>query len=149
MIFSISKFDAASKAAEMQSRERIALIEQETERMRLAAAQARDARSAREQSQVVDSLAQGLGRLSNGDLTVRLDQPFAQHRDREVPRDIIISEPIADAEWLAEALADFCRDQTTHDVGRAAGRQADQRAEQRRAADSGGTWSTSSDLNDC
>ncbi|KSB87858.1 chemotaxis protein [Caulobacter vibrioides] len=42
-----------------------------------AAAQARDARSAREQSQVVSSLAHGLGRLSNGDLTVRLDQPFA------------------------------------------------------------------------
>ncbi len=42
-----------------------------------AAAQARDARAAREQGVVVDSLAQGLERLSNGDLTVRLDQPFA------------------------------------------------------------------------
>ncbi len=41
------------------------------------AAQDRDARQAAAQSLVVSSLAHGLGRLSEGDLTVRLNAPFA------------------------------------------------------------------------
>ena len=31
---------------------------------------------------------------------------LADHRDRDVPRDIIIAEPVADAAWLAEALSE-------------------------------------------
>jgi methyl-accepting chemotaxis protein len=41
------------------------------------ASQDRDARQAAAQSLVVSSLAEGLGRLSDGDLTVRLNTPFA------------------------------------------------------------------------
>ncbi len=33
---------------------------------------------------------------------------LAEHRDREVPRDIILSEPIGDAAWLAETLSQRC-----------------------------------------
>ncbi|WP_455918814.1 methyl-accepting chemotaxis protein McpU [Ensifer canadensis] len=44
--------------------------------------QARDARDAAEVQQAVDGLASGLGRLADGDLAYRIDNPFADRLDR-------------------------------------------------------------------
>ncbi|OEC95976.1 MULTISPECIES: methyl-accepting chemotaxis protein [unclassified Rhizobium] len=51
----------------------------EKERLEREAQKARDAADAQF---AVDSLAQGLGELSNGNLTYRLEQPFVAHLDR-------------------------------------------------------------------
>ncbi|MET4685071.1 methyl-accepting chemotaxis protein [Brevundimonas faecalis] len=63
-------------------------LEAEAEAQRAAAEQARlakaeqDAETARQQAQVVDGLAAGLGRLSNGELSFRLNAAFAAEYEK-------------------------------------------------------------------
>jgi methyl-accepting chemotaxis protein len=66
--------DNQLRLAELHQREQAAAADQEAAR---AGQEAARAASAKEQAEVVDGLAHGLKRLTEGDLTVRLDRPFA------------------------------------------------------------------------
>ncbi len=66
--------DNQLRLAELHEKEQAAAAGQEAVR---AEQEASRAASAKEQQEVVDGLAQGLNRLTAGDLTVRLDTPFA------------------------------------------------------------------------
>jgi methyl-accepting chemotaxis protein len=66
--------DNQLRLAELHQREQAAAADQEAVR---AEQEKTRAESAREQQDVVDGLAHGLQRLTAGDLTVRLDRPFA------------------------------------------------------------------------
>ncbi len=66
--------DNQLRLAELHQREQAAAADQEAAR---ASQEAARAASAKEQAEVVDGLAHGLKRLTEGDLTVRLDRPFA------------------------------------------------------------------------
>jgi methyl-accepting chemotaxis protein len=66
--------DNQLRLAELHEREQAQAADQESTR---ASQEAARAASAKEQAEVVDGLAQGLQRLTAGDLTCRLDKPFA------------------------------------------------------------------------
>jgi methyl-accepting chemotaxis protein len=66
--------DNQLRLAEMAARHDAQVAEQEQTR---AGEEARRASSSREQNQVVEGLAEGLSRLSKGDLTFQLNSPFA------------------------------------------------------------------------
>ncbi len=66
--------DNQLRLAELHEREQAQAADQESTR---ATQEAARAASAKEQAEVVDGLAQGLQRLTAGDLTCRLDKPFA------------------------------------------------------------------------
>jgi len=66
--------DNQLRLAELHQREQAQAADQESTR---ASQEAARAASAKEQAEVVDGLAQGLQRLTAGDLTCRLDKPFA------------------------------------------------------------------------
>ena len=66
--------DNQLRLAELHEREQVASAERATAR---ASQEESRAVSAREQAEVVDGLAEGLKRLTAGDLTCRLDRPFA------------------------------------------------------------------------
>jgi methyl-accepting chemotaxis protein len=66
--------DNQLRLAELHEREQAQAADQESTR---AGQEAARAASAKEQAEVVDGLAQGLQRLTAGDLTCRLDKPFA------------------------------------------------------------------------
>ncbi|MDP2151367.1 MAG: methyl-accepting chemotaxis protein [Parvibaculum sp.] len=66
--------DNQLRLAELHAREQAQAADQESAR---ASEEAARAASAKEQAEVVDGLAQGLQRLTAGDLTCRLDKPFA------------------------------------------------------------------------
>ena len=66
--------DNQLRLAELHAREQAQSVEQETVRAREEQSRAL---ATREQNEVVEGLAHGLNRLTNGDLTYRLDTPFA------------------------------------------------------------------------
>ncbi len=66
--------DNQLRLAELHEREQAQAADQEAAR---AGQEAARAASAKEQAEVVDGLAEGLQRLTAGDLTCRLDKPFA------------------------------------------------------------------------